>query len=349
MDRDTFLSKFFRRLSIQLNYIPGGSKQLRLIFSLLSWLGIVEVGLLCARDIVLISLDDDSDWIYIFGDFAAPAGKFRKQATLIFLLYLCGGLYSALFLARTQNKVKYQEWAKIYSIFDSIGKKHNPNIGLTNRINWLTTRIEIIYSMSIVISLLLLSVVLTVTFPPQFIRYTLAHQLINIHGGYNCSSHWGVSYLLFPSYGYLLGQRMDKLTDQLDKFIGLTDYSPRHLMKRSTFMIDNRRKSTPRGLILKLTKQLKQLHKSCLFWSRISEPTFLISFINQALLLYLIFFVPMSTGFRFFLSVLGIFNFLSGQCYHFFAGIYTQKKVIIQSTGIFIWVLSFCFVLSILD
>lgn len=327
MERDTFLSKFLRKLSIQLNYIPGGSTKIRKIFGFLSWLGVVEVALLCSRDSVLIFLDDDSDYIYIFGDFAAPAGKFRKQATLIFLLYLYGSLYSAIYLVRTQKSPKYQVWIKMFKAYDNrswLNQKAE-----LHRLYWLTTRIELIYSISITISLIFLSAVLTITFPPRFIHYTLAHQLLNIHGGYNSCSYWGISYLLFPSYGYLLGQRLDKISHNLNKCLEQinSNYCVRHQIKSTTIRIGNIKSVTPRKLINQLTKQLKQLHNACLFWSRISEPTFLISFINQALLLYLIFFVPMSTGFRCFLAVLGIFNFISGQCCHFFAGIYTQKKV----------------------
>ncbi|XP_025018048.1 uncharacterized protein LOC112539580 [Tetranychus urticae] len=76
-----------------------------------------------------------------------------------------------------------------------------------------------------------------------------------------------------------------------------------------------------------LIQLLIENHKANYFWTQLNSTIFLLTFIAQIPILYLIFFVPLTNFTKFSMVILGALNFLCGQSITFLSGSFAKTKL----------------------
>ncbi|XP_053206815.1 uncharacterized protein LOC128391016 [Panonychus citri] len=128
--------------------------------------------------------------------------------------------------------------------------------------------------------------------------------------GYSCTAFCVNFSFLFAFYSITSGLRYHMISQKLSKLSQtITSYKTINIIVNQllTLLIEN--------------------HRANIYWTQINSTIFLFTFIAQIPILYLIFFIQLTSFTKFSLIILGGLNFLCGQSITFLSAYYTRNRL----------------------
>lgn len=301
----TELSNYFeKQLLLHFDYIGQSTKR-----KIVSYLSLIFFTLITIKTIVFTLLPPTNPLLYYLGDATITFGPIRTPLDLLLTIWTIAALYCGLFLKYTNWSVKYQHWVRVNSLLTS---KNQFDIKVIKLFLHQTQ------------SNLILAFVLTVGLnSPLLFQCPPGSYLLNIiyMGLHGIAGFLVSAYAI--NFGFFFGLDMFFIAQRFDSY---------HLSLRSlgnsADISNSKRDILIRRSVKHITNQLKSIVVTYYFWEKLNHSLFISSFINQSLILYLVFCSPTRQDLKIVLTIYGLLNCATGQSLHFISANYAQKKVI---------------------
>ena len=300
----TELSNYFeKQFLIHFNYIGQSTKR-----EIISYLALILFTGITIKTIVFTLLSPTNPLLYFIGDATINFGSIRTPLDLLLSIWTIAALYCGLFLKYTNWSVKYQHWVRVNSLLKPKSQFETKVIKLFLH----QTQSNLILAFVLTVGL---NCPLLFQCPPGF--YTLNIIYMGLHGiaGFLVSAY-------AINFAFFFG---------LDMFFVAQRFNSYHIslrsLGRSTSISDSKRGILIRRSVKHITGQLKSIIVTYYFWEKLNHSLFVSSFINQSLILYLVFCTPTRKDLKTVLAIYGLLNCATGQSLHFISANYAQKKV----------------------
>lgn len=269
------------------------------------------------KQVIIMCQSDLDNLSYVIGDFTIPAGKTKKQLTLIFFSWISATFMCILTLYRSQYTLRLQKWINIGVVFEHLSARSHPISGLPTILHRLFIRFNlgVFYSVSVSASLLVLPSFFI--YPQQFFIYLWLWSLITIMLAFVIIAYAANFGTLYAFQVYIFAKQMNDLKNNLHDRLNYTMNN--HPSKILTSLINHSVKSN-----ISIMRELIDGHH---FWIHFNQSIFLATFIAQSIIIYLIFFIDIPQFLRLAMILLGFINWIGGLSVHFFLGTYGQRKV----------------------
>uniref|UniRef100_T1KNE4 Gustatory receptor n=1 Tax=Tetranychus urticae TaxID=32264 RepID=T1KNE4_TETUR len=300
------LSAYFeKQLLIHFNYIPVNHSKRRQLVSYIALIIFISVTI---KTIVFTLLPADNPILYYLGDATIEFGAIRTPLDCMLSIWTLGGLYCGLFLKYTNQSVKHQHWVRVNQLLNTKSPAEMKVIKLFLH----QTQSNLILAFLVTVGL---NIPLLFQCPPGF--YSLNIVYLGLHGvaGFLVSAY-------AINFAFFFGLDMFFVARRFKSY-----YRSLKTLVRYKAISDFKRDTLIRRSVRHITSQLKQIIETYHFWEKLNHACFISSFINQSLILYLVFCSPTRQDLKIVLSVYGLLNCATGQSLHFISANYAQKQI----------------------
>uniref|UniRef100_T1KCC7 Gustatory receptor n=1 Tax=Tetranychus urticae TaxID=32264 RepID=T1KCC7_TETUR len=299
-----YFNNYLAKQLIHLNYLPVNVSKSSFLVLTCSLSLFIYFGAILKEFWLLFSDPSDDPIFYKLGAPTVSLGFiFHREISLILLLWLSGTLYCALFIKYTQYSKKHQSWIQSF-VYLSPKASVSSLDKLIRKSFLLQTRIVLVFSVA---GIALFQMITLSRCPTSLIAYCLFNYILNIFNAFLTAVYLGSTGCMFTFHCMMLGVTFNRLAKRVDKMIN--------------YLAINKQTAKHINVYLhRVTKELRHLNGSKVFWEHLNSTIFLSTYLAQSVLLYLLFFVSVPFLMKCSFFLMAIVNFLGGQSIHFIAG-----------------------------